>query len=71
MKTTLYLRSFTLIVAASILAVNVLANIKNVKVDRQADLAEQGGNLLIFRNQINYETDGSEQYYYYAIAKDY
>jgi hypothetical protein len=31
-----------------------------VKVDRSVDLVDVGSNLLVFKNQITYETDGED-----------
>ena len=65
---TLYLRSLTIVACVAILAVK--ATISNVNVHRSSDLMEMGGNLLIFKNQITFESTG-EAAYYYAVATDY
>ena len=48
-----------------------LAKIQNNKVSRSIRLDIPGNNIAMFKNQINFNKDSSDQYYYFAIAKDY
>ena len=45
--------------------------LKNIEVHRSVDLTEQGSNLVIFNNEIEFERSKDEDVYYFAVAKDY
>ena len=49
----------------------VLASIRNIEAERNVNLMEAGSNVVVFSTQIEFAVEGVEQYYYYAIAKDY
>jgi len=47
------------------------AKIANVHFERTVDLMEQGSNLITFQSTIQFLNDANENFYYYAIAKDF
>ena len=47
------------------------AAIRNQNVQRFVDLTDAGSNLVVFNNDIAFQKDADDKFYYFAIAKDY